>query len=98
MVVLNCGFIVLIFCYLLYSTANSAAAAGGILFFVSYFPYFFLQPRYSTLTWGQKIASSIVSNVAMAYGGQVIGMFEGVGKFHEPFGMIPVWTELLVFY
>ncbi|KAJ8317951.1 hypothetical protein KUTeg_003042 [Tegillarca granosa] len=63
-----------------FSRANSAAAAGGILFFVSYFPYFFLQPRYSTLSWGQKIASSIVSNVAMAYGGQVIGMFEGVGS------------------
>ena len=61
-------------------TANSGAAAGGILFFLSYIPYLFLQQRYATLSWGAKIASSLVSNIAMSYGGQVIGMFEGTGK------------------
>jgi ATP-binding cassette subfamily A (ABC1) protein 3 len=62
-------------------TANSAAAAGGILFFVTYIPYFFLQLRYDTLTWSAKIASCLLSNVAMAFGGQVIGMFEGTGQY-----------------
>ena len=31
------------------------------------------------MTFGQKILSSLLSNVAMAYGGQVIGMYEGTG-------------------
>ena len=63
-------------------TANSAAAAGGILFFLSYTPYFFLQPRYQQLSMSTKLASCLVSNIAMAYGGQVIGMFEGTGQAH----------------
>jgi len=59
--------------------ANSAAAAGGILFFISYIPYVFLQPRYDTLTWPVKIASCLLLNVAMSLGCQVIGMAEGTG-------------------
>ncbi|KAL3876097.1 hypothetical protein ACJMK2_033975 [Sinanodonta woodiana] len=71
------------FCFAIsvfFSTANAGSAAGGILFFITYIPYFFLQPRYETLTWGQKVATSLLSNVAMAYGGQIIGMFEGTGN------------------
>ncbi|XP_069124776.1 phospholipid-transporting ATPase ABCA3-like [Argopecten irradians] len=70
------------FCFAIsvfFKKANSGAAAGGILFFISYIPYFFLEPRYNTFTWGQKIAACVVSNIAMAYGGAVIGMFEGTG-------------------
>ncbi|XP_021358402.1 ATP-binding cassette sub-family A member 3-like [Mizuhopecten yessoensis] len=70
------------FCFAIsvfFKKANSGAAAGGILFFISYVPYFFLEPRYNTFTWGQKIAACAVSNIAMAYGGAVIGMFEGTG-------------------
>ncbi|XP_048758710.2 phospholipid-transporting ATPase ABCA3-like isoform X2 [Ostrea edulis] len=70
------------FCFLVssfFSKANSGAAAGGIIFFLSYIPYLFIQQRYATLSWGAKIASSLVSNIAMSYGGQVIGMFEGTG-------------------
>lgn len=70
------------FCFLVssfFSKANSGAAAGGIIFFLSYIPYLFLQQRYATLSWGAKVASSLVSNIAMSYGGQVIGMFEGTG-------------------
>jgi len=59
--------------------ANSAAAAGAVLFFVTYIPYSFLQPRYDTLSWSVKIACCLLSNVAMSLGCQVIGMFEGVG-------------------
>jgi len=63
--------------------ANSAAAAGGILFFVTYVPYFFLQPRYETLSWSAKMASCMLSNVAMALGCQLVGMFEGTGLCHS---------------
>jgi len=61
------------------AAANSAAAAGGILFFVTYIPYFFLQQRYYQLAWPVKITCCLLSNVAMAFGGQVIGMYEGTG-------------------
>jgi len=59
--------------------ANSAAAAGGILFFVTYLPYLFLQPRYDTLSWPVKMVCCLLSNVAMSLGCEVIGMFEGTG-------------------
>ncbi|CAC5380658.1 ABCA3 [Mytilus coruscus] len=62
-----------------FSKANSGAAAGGILFFLTYIPYLFLQPRYADLSLTTKLTSSLISNVAMSYGGQVIGMFEGTG-------------------
>ena len=60
-------------------SADTGAAAGGILFFLTYIPYMFLQPRYADLTLVSKLASSLISNVAMSYGGQVLGMFEGTG-------------------
>ena len=59
--------------------ANSAAAAGGILFFITYLPYLFLQPRYDTLSWPVKMVCCLLSNVAMSLGCEVIGMFEGTG-------------------
>jgi len=59
--------------------ANSAAAAGGILFFVTWLPYLFLQPRYDTLSWPVKVICCLVSNLAMSLGCEVIGMFEGTG-------------------
>ncbi|ESO83918.1 hypothetical protein LOTGIDRAFT_229502 [Lottia gigantea] len=70
------------FCFLIsvfFSKANSGAAAGGILFFVSYIPYFFLTSRYQNMSWTAKIAACLDFNTAMALGGQVIGMFEGTG-------------------
>jgi len=65
--------------------ANSAAAAGGIIFFITYIPYSFLQPRYSTLSWPVKMASCLLSNVGIALGCQVIGMFEGTGMYSTGF-------------
>ena len=59
--------------------ANSAAAAGGILFFITYLPYLFLQQRYDTLSWPVKMVCCLLSNVAMSLGCEVIGMFEGTG-------------------
>ncbi|XP_041362406.1 phospholipid-transporting ATPase ABCA3-like [Gigantopelta aegis] len=72
----------IMFCFFIsvfFSTANMAAAAGGILFFIFYIPYFFIQPRYDTMSWIFKIGASLDFQIAMALGGQVVGMFEGTG-------------------
>lgn len=82
--------------YVFVLTANSGAAAGGIIFFLSYIPYLFLQQRYATLSWGAKVASSLVSNIAMSYGGQVIGMFEGTGMVRKSVTVKPHYLELLL--
>uniref|UniRef100_A0A672IQI6 ABC transporter domain-containing protein n=1 Tax=Salarias fasciatus TaxID=181472 RepID=A0A672IQI6_SALFA len=62
-----------------FSRANVAAAAGGFLYFLSYLPYLFLWPRYDLLSHSQKVSACLISNVAMAMGAQLIGMFEGKG-------------------
>ncbi|XP_053132329.1 phospholipid-transporting ATPase ABCA3 [Hemicordylus capensis] len=62
-----------------FSKANVAAAVGGFLYFFSYIPYFFISPRYDRLTHSQKLSSCLISNVGMAMGAQLIGMFEGKG-------------------
>lgn len=60
--------------------ANVAAAAGGFIYFFSYLPYLFLWPRYDLLSHAQKVSACLISNVAMAMGAQLIGMFEGKGE------------------
>ncbi|XP_068605723.1 phospholipid-transporting ATPase ABCA3 [Brachionichthys hirsutus] len=62
-----------------FSRANVAAAAGGFIYFLSYLPYLFLWPRYDILSHSQKVSACLISNVAMAMGSQLIGMFEGKG-------------------
>ncbi|KAM4530271.1 phospholipid-transporting ATPase ABCA3 isoform 1-T1 [Odontesthes bonariensis] len=62
-----------------FSRANVAAAAGGFVYFLSYLPYLFLWPRYDLLSHAQKVSACLISNVAMAMGAQLIGMFEGKG-------------------
>uniref|UniRef100_A0A8C9ZR47 ATP binding cassette subfamily A member 3 n=1 Tax=Sander lucioperca TaxID=283035 RepID=A0A8C9ZR47_SANLU len=57
----------------------SRAAAGGFIYFLSYLPYLFLWPRYDLLSHAQKVSACLISNVAMAMGAQLIGMFEGKG-------------------
>ena len=70
------------FCFLIsvfFSKANVAAAVGGILWFLSYIPYFFIIQYYNTMSLGTKTACCLFSNVAMAMGAQLIGKFEGAG-------------------
>ncbi|MGH0155462.1 UNVERIFIED_CONTAM: hypothetical protein FKN15_046681 [Acipenser sinensis] len=62
-----------------FSQANVAAAAGGFLYFFSYIPYFFIAPRYDLLSHAQKVSICLISNVGMAMGAQLIGVFEGKG-------------------
>ena len=62
-------------------SANTAASAGGIIYFLTFFPYFFLSDdnRYASLTLVQKILASLLSNVAMAFGVKTIAAYEGTG-------------------
>ena len=72
----------IMFCFcvsVFFSKANIAAAAGGIIWFVSYIPYFFVAPNYDAMSLGAKAASCLLSNVAMSLGAQLIGKYEGAG-------------------
>ena len=60
--------------------ANIAAAAGGILWFVTYIPYFFLAQSYNEMSRSSRIAACLDFNVAMAYGSFLIGQWEGEGS------------------
>ena len=63
------------------SLANAAAAAVGVLFFMSYFPVFFLRDeRYQLMSRSEKMAASLLSNVAMSFGINTIMLYEGTGK------------------
>lgn len=61
------------------ASGNTAAAFGGIFWFALYIPYFFLQPRYGDLTMGSKIGSCFALNTAVAWGAEIIGIFESHG-------------------
>ena len=70
------------FCFLvstIFSRASTAAAVSGIIWFISYVPYFFLGPNYSSFGVGIKEGLSIFSTTAMAVGANVIAAFEGQG-------------------
>lgn len=65
-------------------TANASAAAGGIIFFLSYIPYSFLSPRYDTLSAMTKLVSCLDLNMAMSFGINLISRFEGAGTLVKP--------------
>uniref|UniRef100_A0A671T656 ABC transporter domain-containing protein n=1 Tax=Sinocyclocheilus anshuiensis TaxID=1608454 RepID=A0A671T656_9TELE len=76
-----------------FSRANVAAAAGSFIYFLSYLPYIFLWPRYDLLSHAQKVSACLISNVAMAMGAQLIGMFESKGtgiQWHNLFEPVTV--------
>lgn len=86
---INFSFMISVF----FSRANVAAAAGGFLYFLSYLPYVFLWPHYDLLSHAQKVSACLISNVAMAMGAQLIGMFEGKGtgiQWHNLFDPVTV--------
>ncbi len=63
--------------------ASSATAGGFLFFFLSYMPYFFLASRYADMNAGSKNLASLLSNVAMAFGCQVIAAYEGTGIIND---------------
>ena len=72
----------IMFCFCIsvfFSKANLAAAAGGIIWYLSYTPYYFISQSYDNMSLAEKLISCLLSNVAMGMGAQVIGKFEGTG-------------------
>jgi ATP-binding cassette, subfamily A (ABC1), member 3 len=65
-----------------YAAASAAAAAGGIIYLASYIPYFCIgsTDRYATLSAGTKVGCSLISNLAMGIGCQIIASFESTGQ------------------
>lgn len=60
--------------------ANTATTITGLVYFVSYAPFMFMQENYDTLSLSQKLLACLGSNSAMGFGLQVILMYEGTGE------------------
>lgn len=60
--------------------ANTAATVAGLLWFLSYTPFLFMQENYDTLSLSAKLLACLGSNSAMAFGFQVMLMYEGTGE------------------
>ncbi|XP_060570838.1 phospholipid-transporting ATPase ABCA3-like isoform X2 [Ruditapes philippinarum] len=99
------------FCFMIstfFSKAFSAAFAGGILFFLTYFPYFFLRDQYETMSQSEKMAACLLHNVGMAFGINTMLIYEGTGdgaqwnNFYAPgtiddnFSLLDAMVMLLV--
>ncbi|XP_072454007.1 phospholipid-transporting ATPase ABCA3-like [Notamacropus eugenii] len=73
---LMCSAIVSIFFSFMISTffnkANTAAAIGGFLYFITYLPYPFIHSYYGVMTLSKKLFSCLLSNVAVLLGIQVL--------------------------
>lgn len=70
------------FCFMLstfFYRASVSAAGSGILWFLSYSPYFIIFNYLSEMTLQSNLISCIDFNVAMALGAHMIGRFEGQG-------------------
>ncbi|KAJ8951652.1 hypothetical protein NQ318_012323 [Aromia moschata] len=71
------------FCFAIsvfFSKANTAATVAGMVWFFSYSPYLFMQQKYDTLSLAAKLLASLGSNSAMAFGFQLMLMYEGTGE------------------
>ena len=62
-----------------FTQASTAAAAGAVIWFMSYVPYRFLTPSWALLTPGDKALACLFSTTCMSIGANVIGEQEGFG-------------------
>lgn len=60
--------------------ANTAATMAGFAYFVCYAPYSFMQTNYESLSLATKLIASLAANTGMAFGFQIILMYEGTGE------------------
>lgn len=70
----------IMFCFMLsvfFSKANTASAVAGLIWFLIYAPYTFIQQRYDSISLATKISLSLFSNTAMALGFNVVIRYEG---------------------
>lgn len=63
----------------IYLAANTAATAGGALWFLTYSPYMINQPNYERMSWTEIFSWSLISNSNIGYIFQMIIMYEGTG-------------------
>lgn len=73
----------IMFCFFvstLFYKANLAAAGGGILWFLLYTPYFFLTNYYDQMSTMSKTLACLDFQIAMSFGSNLIGRFEGEGS------------------
>ncbi|CAB3381980.1 Hypothetical predicted protein [Cloeon dipterum] len=63
-----------------FSKANTAATVAGVIYFLNYSVYYFLEENYNFLPTGSKVGASLLSNTAMAFGCRFIIEFEGAGS------------------
>lgn len=66
-------------CTTFFKKANNGAAGAGIIWFLSYLPFIFIQIRYEEVSLFLKTIVCFVNNLAMSMGLQLIGQFEGKG-------------------
>lgn len=70
----------IMFCFMLsvfFSKANTASAIAGLIWFLIYSPYTFIQQHYDNISLGTKVSLSLFSNTAMALGFNVVIRYEG---------------------
>ncbi|XP_068612159.1 LOW QUALITY PROTEIN: phospholipid-transporting ATPase ABCA1-like [Brachionichthys hirsutus] len=69
-------------CFLIsvfFSKANLAAACGGLIYFVLYLPHIFCFAWSEVMSFGSKLAVSLLSCVAFGYGCENFAMYEQQG-------------------
>ncbi|KAG8188878.1 hypothetical protein JTE90_018283 [Oedothorax gibbosus] len=70
------------FCFFIstiFSKANSSAAGSGVIFFLTFVPYFFILPRYADMTLVSKAVACLLPNLAIAMGSVVLTVSESTG-------------------
>lgn len=60
-----------------FSKASTAAAVGGLTWFLTYTPYIFIKNRYEFISFLPKLFVCLLSNTAMSLGFNVIMRYEG---------------------
>ncbi|XP_050415060.2 phospholipid-transporting ATPase ABCA3 [Patella vulgata] len=71
------------FCFLVsvfFDRANLGASVTGILYFLSFVPFFVIFVKYKSMSRSEKLGASILSNTAMGIGGYIIGFYEQIGE------------------
>lgn len=73
--------------YVYLFSANTASTVAGLVWFLQFFPFLFMQQNYDTLSLSTKLFASLGSNSAMGFGFQIMLMYEGTGegKFNSKF-------------
>uniref|UniRef100_W8AEW5 ATP-binding cassette sub-family A member 3 n=1 Tax=Ceratitis capitata TaxID=7213 RepID=W8AEW5_CERCA len=71
------------FCFMMatfFSSASTAAAVTGLVWFITYLPLSFTVRNYEQMSLGSKLGWCLISNTAMGFGFKEILGFEGSGE------------------